>query len=529
MNWSNLESPQGAPGTTGRHAHSAAAGGEKRLTDAFQSPLKSTAQSGTATTVGGQAVSEAGIAYAKERGISLATLELLGVKSGMAAFADGKSEALFWPYYRDDEIVNWKASAIEGKAFTGMPGGKMCLHHVNDLEDDCIIVEGEWDMAALVEAGVPLGRVTTVPNGANGSSDSGYGFIEDGKWNPAQVTLATDSDEVGLILRKTLAHIFGPARCHFIDWPEGCKDANDMLLSDGPEALRDLVENGSLPFPVEGLYRLSELPEPIPLKTWSCGFPEWEDKIRLAPGTMSVVTGHPGHGKTQLWAQIWQQVAHHYDIRIAMASFETRAKPHHRRTIRSLLCRAAERDLSPQQKAHADAWIDEHYLWMEQPQSKPTLDWLLDTAEVAVIRHGAQVVQIDPWNRLEGQRDSRESETDYIGRCLTAMYCFAQDLNCHVQVLAHPAKMDGRRRDGPPMLEDIAGSKHWDNRVDQGFVVHRERLFDQGQRCTEATLFHRKARFDELGYPCAAELRFDPTKSAYESIDYESKLERAMA
>jgi twinkle protein len=514
--------------TTGLRAQSAAPPGEKSGTGALPSTHTSPRQSGIAITADGGGVSAKGLAYAKSRGISPKTLDLLGVRSGIAGFADGRREALFWPYYRDGEIINWKATAIEGgKAFTGMPGGKMCLHHQDDLAQDCIIVEGEWDMAALIEAGVPLSEVTTVPNGANGTG-SGYGFIQDSGWMPDEVVLATDSDEVGLILRKALAQIFGPAHCWFVDFPDGCKDANDMLLTDGPEALLDLVTNGALPWPVDGLYTLSQLPEPAPIKTWDCGFPEWESKVALAAGHLSVVSGLPGHGKTQLWAQIWQQVAHKHDIKIAMASFETRGKPHHRRTLRSLLCRCSEKDMSPQQKANADAWIEEHYLWMEHPQSQPTLEWLLDTAEVAVVRHGAKVVQLDPWNRLEGQRDARESETDYIGRCLTNVYRFAQDLACHVQILAHPAKMDSRRRDVAPTLEDISGSAHWNNRIDQGFIVHREQMFDgdTGQRNTEATLYHRKARFEELGYPCKLDLRFNPMTSRYDSIDFETKLER---
>ena len=36
--------------------------------------------------------------------------------------------------------------------------------------------------------------------------------------------------------------------------------------------------------------------------------------------------------------------------------------------------------------------------------------WLLDTAETAVIRHGAEILQIDPWNRLESTKPPRESE-----------------------------------------------------------------------------------------------------------------------
>ena len=141
-------------------------------------------------------------------------------------------------------------------------------------------------------------------------------------------------------------------------------------------------------------------------------------------------------------------------------------------------------------------------------------------AETAVIRHGARIVQLDPWNRIESTRPDRESETDYIGRCLSARYQFAQDLNCHVQILAHPSKMTDARRSSPPHLEDIAGSKHWDNRADQGFTVHRPKLFENGERNTEAQLFHRKARFDELGYPCRLALKFDLTTGRYISTDY---------
>jgi twinkle protein len=93
-------------------------------------------------------------------------------------------------------------------------------------------------------------------------------------------------------------------------------------------------------------------------------------------------------------------------------------------------------------------------------------------------------------------------------------------MNCHVQILAHPAKMDGNRRGKAPELEDISGSKNWDNMVDQGFVVHRPELFDGKERKTGAVLFQRKARFDELGYPCSLHLDFKPEIGKYVSTDY---------
>jgi twinkle protein len=179
-----------------------------------------------------------------------------------------------------------------------------------------------------------------------------------------------------------------------------------------------------------------------------------------------------------------------------------------------------EKDLSDDEKAKADAWIDDRYLFLVHPDQRPTLDWFLDMAEVAVVRHSARIIQVDPWNRLEASRTRDESETEYIGRCLRALHGFAHDMNCHVQVLAHPAKMEGARRGQAPGLEDISGSKNWENMVDQGFVVHRPEIFDGTNRKTEAHLLHRKARFEELGYPCKLKMDFDLKRGSYKSIDY---------
>ncbi len=82
--------------------------------------------------------------------------------------------------------------------------------------------------------------------------------------------------------------------------------------------------------------------------------------------------------------------------------------------------------------------------------------------------------------------------------------------------------MDSARRNTAPYLEDLSGSKNWDNRCDQGFTIHRPKIFDGGQRKTEAVLYHRKARVEELGYPCKLSLDFDLTRDRYVSTDYTS-------
>jgi twinkle protein len=236
--------------------------------------------------------------------------------------------------------------------------------------------------------------------------------------------------------------------------------------------------------------------------SWNPGFPEWENKIMLAARMLSVVTGNPGHGKTALWGQIWFNIVRPYCVPMFVASFETRPKPHLRRQFRTLYCGALDKDLTAKEIADADEWINASYLFAVHPDGRPTLEWLLDKAEVAVIRHGARIVQVDPWNRLEGARGQGENETDYIGRCLRTLHAFANDLSCHVQILAHPAKVDFTRRGFAPSLEDISGSKHWDNMPDQGFVVpalaRRVRNLIPSRTNPESYFIEKDAIFREL-------------------------------
>ncbi|KFG67142.1 DnaB-like helicase C-terminal domain-containing protein [Microvirga sp. BSC39] len=475
------------------------------------------------------------MAYAKNvRGISQATLERLDVGSATVFFPElnGQSEALVFAYRTGDEVVNWKAAAFPVKAFTSKKGGRLQFWNIERAAGSETIygTEGEIDAASLVEAGIPVEQVISVPNGARSRpADAptelrGYAYVEEalrsGLGRVKRFVWCGDNDGVGLGLRTDMVQLFGPARCHYVEWPEGCKDANDVLRRHGAAALHEMVTNRALPWPIEGVYRLSEVPELPPLTLWHPGFPEWESKVHLAPRTLSVVTGHPGHGKTTLFMQIWYQICRDYGLSAAIASFETRAKPHHRRTLRQLHAGKLEGNLSDREVRAADAWINDHFLWLLHPEQRPSLEWFLDMAEVAVVRHGARIIQVDPWNRLEATRERNETETEYIGRCLRTLHAFAHDMNCHLQVLAHPAKMDASRKGKAPELEDISGSKNWDNMVDQGFVVHRPKFIDENGRNTEAEFYQRKSRFEELGYPCKLKMTFDLQSGRYRSADY---------
>lgn len=506
-----------------RPAPNAAPSGEKRVTAASPSRSTSTAPVASAGTAAGPSASssatESGRAWAaSERRIGAKTLAALGVEFGTVFFPqlDGRADAIVFRFRG-----GWKARAIPDKAFVSGKGLVVSFWNeeavLASAPATVFITEGELDACALVEAGIQPDQVLSVPGGARekpaGAELRGYAYVETalkaGLHRTKKFVWCGDADGPGRSLRADMAKILGAARFWFVDWPEGCKDANDMLRADGPRDLLDRVTEGALQWPVEGLFRLAELPEPAPLTLWHPGFEQWGDRVMLAPRTLSVVTGNPGHGKTKLWQQIWFQVVRGHQVAACIASFETIAKPHIRRQLRTLRTGLLERDLTEEEKRAADHWINEWYVFLVHPERRPSLTWFLDMAEVAVVRHGCRIVQLDPWNRLEASRGRDETETEYIGRCLRELHAFAQDLNCHVQIVAHPAKMGSERRGRAPELEDISGSRNWENMVDQGFVVHRPKLFEGGARCTEADFYQRKARFEALGYPCWLPMRLD--------------------
>ena len=501
--------------------------------------------SGSATTADGRAASslttldaEAAAWAARARGLSRATLDRLGVVSGTVFFPDAERElsAVAFPYSWQGAPTGWKARAYPDKHFVSKSGGKYSFWNVDPVlaanPATVYITEGELDACALVEAGVPAEQVLSVPTGARdrktdeeAKGKPGMAYVEAalkaGLSRASRFVWCGDADTAGRVLRDDMVATLGAARFWFVDWPDGTKDANEYLLTDGGVALRERVTDGALPWPVKGLYRLSDMPEEPQQAVWSTGFPDFDHKLKIGQRELSVVTGYPGHGKTLLWANIWFNIVREYDVPIMVGSFETRAKPYMRRHLRSFLIGKAERRMTDAEIATADRWIDDRYLFVRTKENSPPLAWFLEMAEVAVIRHGVRILYLDPWNRFEHTRAERESETEYVRRSLLEIYTFANDFNCHFQIVAHPRMGEGGKdAHRPPTLRDVAGSAHWDNIPDQGFTVHRRKFTDEhGNLVTEAELHHLKARFDETGHRCICKVRYDLEQRRFVSTD----------
>jgi twinkle protein len=405
----------------------------------------------------------------------------LEVATRYGLYTDRQSQAgrdLVIPYRRDGKVVNHKYRGPQ-KRFRQDPGAPRafwnedCLRDATLSGEPLIVTEGELDALAAIQAGFP--RVISVPDGAGSNLDF-LGEIWPLLKDASHVILAGDADAPGQTLNAELARRFGAARCARIAYPEGTKDLGDILRLKGESAVSDAVR-GAKPYPVKGLYKLSEYPDVGEPVTYETGFLNLNPHLRLWRGEFVVATGVPSHGKSRFTLELVASLAIHHKHRSAIASFEMRIAPYVRDVLREHFIGKAAKDLTLPDKRRADEWIEDAFVFIDQdPRDESedaTVEWLIEKASDAVVRYGIDWFLLDPWNQVEHKRTHGESEPDYQGRAIRNLKRFARSFDCGVIVVAHPTK-DVKLPNGEirvPNLYDISGSSHWYNAADHGIIV----------------------------------------------------------
>ena len=160
-----------------------------------------------------------------------------------------------FPYFRSGELINVKYRDKD-KNFRLEAGAERCFYGIDDIkgEDSAVtIVEGEIDKLALWEAGIRTS--ISVPDGAPPVNSSDYSskfnylndpYLQNKFTHVSKFIIAVDEDEPGLKLEEELSRRLGKERGLRVRWPEGTKDANEVLLKYGKDVLRECVEHAAL-------------------------------------------------------------------------------------------------------------------------------------------------------------------------------------------------------------------------------------------------------------------------------------------
>lgn len=492
------------------------------------------------------------------RGLDVELADRLGFASERRA----AGEALVIPFHRDGKVVRrkWKFfDPAEGQSsYVQDKGGVRCAWNEDALREPhlagrpLIITEGELDAFAAIQCGYE--RSISVPDGAPPPRERSeadlrdsakYAWLADlrpllSKENVPEIILATDGDENGAALLQDLSVLLGRYRCKFLVYPKApevererlgrsrCKDLNEVLQFYG---LRGVVETLSRAdwLRVDGVYRMSELPPAAAMPIYDIGFPAYGEHFKLRLGDFSVWTGIPSHGKSTLLNDVLCRVADLHGLKIGWASFEQRPQTDHRRYLRTWFLRArpGQLDWTTEAVEQADAWIDQHHVFLHPKEDDDvTLDWFLEKAEVAVVRHGAKVIVADPWNEMDHQYDMRAlTEAQYINGAIKEIRRFARAFGVHMAVVAHPTKLERNAKGVYPMpsLYDINGGAVWHNKADLGVVVYRENASDTRVK-TAKSRYH-----DVIGRPGSVVMQFCGDDRRFREVERLDKVQDSSA
>jgi twinkle protein len=466
------------------------------------------------------------------RGIDPALAEKFGLHTKQL----GDRNWLAVPYIESGKPVNHKYRVISDKSAQMMDSGApLTLCNFDVVTDPAlsdqplIIMEGEWDMLVTLTAGKR--RVVSVPNGAPGRASEDQELEEGSRYawfwrNQAalaqvrQVVLCVDSDEPGQALAADLCRLFGPERCLFVEYPELCKDANDVAMHYGHNRLVEMLD-AAKPYPVKGLYSIDDFPEQPAYTTHSTGIAELDKLFQIVLRTFTVITGYAGQGKTSFLVFIIAGLIGR-GVHVTLASFETDIKPILIRKLRAALLKTSEyHKHSPDEMKWADNIIRKHLAIIAHSPTDDddslSLDDVLELGKASVVRNGTRVFIIDPWNEIEHKRGANEQETDYTGRSIRSIKRFAKNYDVAAIMIAHPSKpWNGAGTPKMPGLYDISGSANWANKADYGVsfqIKSRENW--------TTTIAVTKVRMGLPGKMGKIDLIYSPDSSRYSNYEME--------
>ena len=437
------------------------------------------------------------------RGISKQTLSDLQVTEGPEFMPQtGKKEnTIQFNYLMGGQLVNVKYRDGR-KNFKLYKGAEKIFYNIDSIVgyDTCVITEGEMDVLALHEAGIP--NAISVPNGATLNNnnldylDNCIDYFDD----KTRIILAVDADEPGQMLQRELVRRLGAEVCYLIDF-NGNKDANDFLLEHGADALKNAVHNAR-PVPLENVSTLKDIEDELKdfVKNgfkpgFQIGLSNFDKIFSTYTGQFITVTGIPSSGKSDFVDQMVVGYNNLYGWKTAYASPENQPVYLHAHK----LMRKTWQDMPSAGDIGSNKWqevanhVNDNYFFIDM--DKYSLESVLRKGAELVKRKGIKCLVIDPFNKIRDTNAASDDVNRYTMDYLAKIESFCKKYDVLTFIVAHPTKMykgqDGKIEE--PTMYNIKGGGEWYDASYHGLLVHR----DYDAKTTKVKVL--KVKFQNLG------------------------------
>lgn len=452
----------------------------------------------------------------------------------------GKLPAILFPYFVGEEVIDikYRGRTKGRKTFARVTGAEQVPYNINSLRIDkpLVWVEGEMDVlsvASLPENWACVSPPLGAPQPKDKSVEGKFRFWEsfsDLFLSVQKHIIAVDRDAPGRRLAEELIKRLGPERCYTVEFPEDCKDVNEVLVKYGAEALSNLLQE-SVALPISGLVEAISLADKVfdLYEYGACageptGWQSVTDLYTVKKKQLTIVTGIPSHGKSNWLDALLVNLAKGSGWKFLLFSPEMVATERHigqlasKYTGKPFLERFPGR-MNHEELANAIVWINEHFYFLDLEDENAQLDTILDKVKAQISRTGLDGLVIDPWNEIDHARLAHLSETEYISVVLGKLKKFARKYDIHIWLVAHPRIMpaekdaQGNTYYGVPTPYHISGSANWRNKADNCISIWR----DQSKQDFITQVHIQKVKLPEIGDVGMTELWFDlPTGRYFE-------------
>ena len=337
-----------------------------------------------------------------------------------------------------------------------------------------LITEGETDCASAIEAGYI--NTVSVPLGAGNL----HWIEENWDWlnNFESIIIWSDNDEAGIKMRKECIYRLGTWRTKYISTPEffekengkrvPLKDINDCLQVGGKEFVMNLISEAK-DVPVKSVVDYSEIEELdiSQMDGVKTGIKPLDDELlKIFYGTLTVLSGRPGSGKTSI---IDQTIARTIDdsspVFLFSKEMPERMSANWFNTIIAGRRNMVERTSRDNRKYYIVPQVIQkkmqaHYnkkLFIYRDDEPNDVDSVLKSAEECVRKFGCKLIVLDNLMMIDlncSESDKNTAQTNLIN----ALIKFAAKFNVAVVLIAHPRKTQDTNSDIE--MYDISGTSN---------------------------------------------------------------------
>ena len=443
------------------------------------------------------------VEWFNSRGISQKTLEDLNVSEGPEFMPQSSKEenTIKFNYMMGGELINIKYRDGR-KNFKLYKGAEKVFYNIDAIvgHSFCVITEGEIDVLALHEAGIP--NAISVPNGATlGTNNLDYlDNCIDYFTNIEKIIIAVDNDEPGIALKNELIRRLGAEVCYTSSFKD-CKDANEYLIKYGAKSLTQVIDKAS-PVPLENVTTFKDIEGDVVdfvengfKPGFQIGLRNFDEVFSTYTGQFITVTGIPSSGKSDFVDQMVIGYNQQYSWKTAFASPENAPTYLHAHK----LMRKAWQGMPSKSDIGKDKWeqtteyINDNFYFIDM--ERYTLDSVLKKGAELVKRKGIKCLVIDPFNKVRDLDSNNGDVNVYTLEYLTKIEMFAKKYDVLVIIVAHPTKMykDSNGKIEEPTMYNIKGGGEWYDASYHGLLVHR----DYEKKTTKVKVL--KVKFQNLG------------------------------